>query len=206
MANSGKGEDSRISASADKADERAGTMAMPEMTFSFGPFRLLPRQHLLLQNDNPVPLGSRAFEILVALVERAGELLDRNSLEARAWPGVTVEESNLRAQITALRHVLAQGGTGVNYVVAAKGRGYRTAALHGEITLKDGRVQQSNFHDYQVLRVNQMPAVDVHIVPSTAKSGGAGEPGTPPIAPAVANAIAALTGQRLRELPLRIGA
>jgi predicted ATPase/DNA-binding winged helix-turn-helix (wHTH) protein len=125
MANSGKGEDSRISASADKADERAGTMAMPEMTFSFGPFRLLPRQHLLLQNDNPVPLGSRAFEILVALVERAGELLDRNSLEARAWPGVTVEESNLRAQITALRHVLAQGGTGVNYVVAVKGRGYR---------------------------------------------------------------------------------
>jgi predicted ATPase/DNA-binding winged helix-turn-helix (wHTH) protein len=100
-------------------------MATPEMTFSFGPFRLLPRQHLLLQDDNPVPLGSRAFEILVALVERAGELLDRNSLEARAWPGITVEESNLRAQITALRRVLAQGGTGANYVVAVKGRGYR---------------------------------------------------------------------------------
>jgi len=81
-----------------------------------------------------------------------------------------------------------------------------SAALSGAIDIKDGRVQQSNFHDYQVLRVNQMPAVDVHIVPSTAKSGGAGEPGTPPIAPAVANAIAALTGQRLRELPLRIGA
>jgi DNA-binding winged helix-turn-helix (wHTH) protein len=123
MANSGKGEDSRTSASGGDADERPGTMATPEMTFSFGPFRLLPRQHLLLQDDNPVPLGSRAFEILVALVERAGELLDRNSLEARAWPGITVEESNLRAQITALRRVLAQGGTGANYVVAVRDGG-----------------------------------------------------------------------------------
>jgi isoquinoline 1-oxidoreductase beta subunit len=81
-----------------------------------------------------------------------------------------------------------------------------SAALQGAIELKDGRVQQSNFHDYPVLRLNQMPAVEVHLVPSTEKSGGAGEPGTPPIAPAVANAIAALTGQRLRELPLRLGA
>jgi len=81
-----------------------------------------------------------------------------------------------------------------------------SAALSGAIDFKDGHVQQSNFHDYQVLRLNQMPAVDVHIVPSTEKSGGAGEPGTPLIAPAVANAIAALTGQRLRELPLRIDA
>jgi isoquinoline 1-oxidoreductase subunit beta len=79
-----------------------------------------------------------------------------------------------------------------------------SAALAGAIDFKDGRVQQSNFHDYPVLRLNQMPAVEVHIVPSTHKSGGAGEPGTPPIAPAVANAIATLTGQRLRELPLRL--
>jgi len=84
----------------------------------------------------------------------------------------------------------------------------RDIAAYGTRTIdfKDGHVQQSNFHDYQVLRLNQMPAVDVHIVPSTEKSGGAGEPGTPLIAPAVANAIAALTGQRLRELPLRIDA
>jgi isoquinoline 1-oxidoreductase beta subunit len=81
-----------------------------------------------------------------------------------------------------------------------------SAALAGAIEFKDGRVQQSNFHDYPVLRLNQMPAVEVHIVPSMEKSGGAGEPGTPPIAPAVANAIAALTGQRLRELPLRLSA
>ncbi|MEO8089512.1 MAG: xanthine dehydrogenase family protein molybdopterin-binding subunit [Gemmatimonadales bacterium] len=81
-----------------------------------------------------------------------------------------------------------------------------SAALHSALTFKDGRVQQSNFHDYRVLRLNEMPVVEVHIVPSTEKMGGVGEPGTPPIAPAVANAVAALTGQRLRELPLRLSA
>jgi isoquinoline 1-oxidoreductase beta subunit len=78
------------------------------------------------------------------------------------------------------------------------------AALHGEITLKGGQVVESNFHDYRVLRMHEMPEVEVHIVPSREKSGGAGEPGTPPIAPAVANAVFALTGKRLRELPFRL--
>jgi isoquinoline 1-oxidoreductase beta subunit len=64
-------------------------------------------------------------------------------------------------------------------------------------------VQQSNFDDYPVLTLPEMPAVDVHIVPSMERPGGVGEPGTPPIAPAVANALAALTGKTLRELPLR---
>ena len=81
-----------------------------------------------------------------------------------------------------------------------------SAALHGEITFKDGRVVQSNYNDYQVLRISEMPSVEVHIVPSTEKSGGVGEPGTPPIAPAVANALFALNGQRLRELPFRLAA
>jgi isoquinoline 1-oxidoreductase beta subunit len=75
------------------------------------------------------------------------------------------------------------------------------AAMTGEITLKDGVVQQSNFHDYQVMRINQMPKVEVHLVPSTNKPSGVGEPGTPPIAPAVANALAALTGKTVRNLP-----
>ncbi|HEX3553147.1 MAG TPA: xanthine dehydrogenase family protein molybdopterin-binding subunit [Thermoanaerobaculia bacterium] len=79
-----------------------------------------------------------------------------------------------------------------------------SAALHGEVTMKEGRVVESNFHDYRVLRLHEMPQVEVHIVPSREKSGGAGEPGTPPIAPAVANAVFALTGRRLRELPLRL--
>lgn len=79
-----------------------------------------------------------------------------------------------------------------------------SAALHGEITFRDGRVEQSNFHDYPVLRLHEMPRVEVHIVRSDDKMGGAGEPGTPPTAPAVANALFALTGKRLRSLPLRL--
>jgi isoquinoline 1-oxidoreductase beta subunit len=77
-------------------------------------------------------------------------------------------------------------------------------ALHSALTFKDGQVQQSNYHDFQVLRIDEMPQVEVHIVPSTDKMGGVGETGVPPIAPAVANALFALTGQRLRELPLRL--
>jgi isoquinoline 1-oxidoreductase beta subunit len=65
-------------------------------------------------------------------------------------------------------------------------------------------VQQSNFHDFQVLRLNEMPMVETHIVPSTDKMGGIGETAVPPVAPAVANAVFALTGQRLRELPLQL--
>jgi isoquinoline 1-oxidoreductase beta subunit len=79
-----------------------------------------------------------------------------------------------------------------------------SAALHGELTLKNGRVEQSNFHDYPALRLPEMPEVEVHIVPSTDKMGGCGEPGTPPIAPAVGNALFALTGKRLRQLPFRV--
>jgi isoquinoline 1-oxidoreductase beta subunit len=78
-----------------------------------------------------------------------------------------------------------------------------SAALHGEITIKGGRVEQGNFPSYEVVRLAAMPKVEVHIVPSTAAPGGVGEPGTPPIAPAVANALFALTGKRLRRLPLR---
>jgi isoquinoline 1-oxidoreductase beta subunit len=79
-----------------------------------------------------------------------------------------------------------------------------SAALHGEITMREGRVQQSNFHDYPALRLHEMPVVEVHIVPSQERPSGVGEPGVPPIAPAVANAVFAATGQRLRRLPLRL--
>jgi isoquinoline 1-oxidoreductase subunit beta len=78
-----------------------------------------------------------------------------------------------------------------------------TAALYGEITLKEGRVVQQNFYDYKMLRMNEMPKVEVYIVPSTENHGGIGEPGTPPIAPAVVNAIFAATGKRIRSLPIR---
>jgi isoquinoline 1-oxidoreductase subunit beta len=78
-----------------------------------------------------------------------------------------------------------------------------SAALYGEITFKDGKVDQSNFHDYEVLRMSEMPVVEVHIVPSTEAPGGVGEPGLPPAAPALVNAIYAATGKRLRKLPLK---
>ena len=77
-----------------------------------------------------------------------------------------------------------------------------SAALKSGITIAEGRVQQSNFYDFEVLRINEMPVVEVHIVPSREAPGGIGEPGTPPIAPAVANAIFAATGKRIRKLPL----
>jgi isoquinoline 1-oxidoreductase beta subunit len=81
-----------------------------------------------------------------------------------------------------------------------------SAALYGRITLSEGRVQQSNFHDYPVLRLPESPVMEVHIVPSSERSGGAGEPGTPLIAPAVANAVFALTKRRLRSLPFDLTA
>jgi isoquinoline 1-oxidoreductase beta subunit len=79
-----------------------------------------------------------------------------------------------------------------------------SAALFGEITLKDGVVQQNNFHQYQVVRMNQSPAIDIILMPSGGKPGGIGEPVTAMISPAVANAIYAGTGKRLRSMPLRL--
>jgi len=79
-----------------------------------------------------------------------------------------------------------------------------SAALRGAITLKNGKVEQSNFHDYEPIRMNEMPHVDVHIVPSNEAPSGVGEPGVPPIAPAVCNAIFMATGKRIRSLPISL--
>lgn len=79
-----------------------------------------------------------------------------------------------------------------------------TAALYGELTFAGGRVQQSNFHDYPMVRMNDAPEVEVHIVKNNEKSGGIGEPGVPCTAPAVCNAIFAATGKRIRKLPIRM--
>ena len=99
--------------------------------------------------------------------------------------GIAINPSIVKAQM--------EGGIGYGL----------TAALHGAITLKDGYVEQSNYHDYPALRMNEMPHVEVHITPSSANPSGAGEPGLPPIAPAVANALFAATGKRLRQLPFQ---
>jgi isoquinoline 1-oxidoreductase beta subunit len=81
-----------------------------------------------------------------------------------------------------------------------------TAALYGEITLKNGRVEQTNFDTYQMLRINEAPAIEVHIVESSEPPGGMGECGTSAVVPAMANAIFAATGKRLRKMPIDIAA
>src|SRR5437868_9249700 len=83
-----------------------------EHTFAFGPYRLLAAQRLLLEGDTPVRLGSRAFDSLAALVERAGEVVGKEELIARVWPQTLVEESNLKIQVSALRRALGDGQGG----------------------------------------------------------------------------------------------
>ena len=78
-----------------------------------------------------------------------------------------------------------------------------TAVLYGEISFEKGRVKQRNYHDYKMVRMNEAPLIEVHIVDSNEKMGGAGEPGVPPLAPAVVNALFAATGKRVRRLPLQ---
>src|SRR5690349_12948500 len=101
---------------------------MDGRAISFGPFRLLAARRLLLEGDKPVRLGSRAFDILAALVERAGEVVGKEELIARAWPGTFVEESNLKIQVSALRRALGDGQRGHRYIVTVPGRGYNFVA------------------------------------------------------------------------------
>src|SRR6267142_1484428 len=79
------------------------------------------------------------------------------------------------------------------------------AALYGELTFSNGRLNESNFHDYPMVRMNECPVIEAHIVKNNEKSGGIGEPGVPCVAPAIANAIFAATGKRIRKLPIRMG-
>jgi isoquinoline 1-oxidoreductase subunit beta len=144
--------------------------------------------------SNPLPKGkgrgiavAQAFKTFVAQVAE-----------------VTVDE---RGRVTVDRVVCAVDcGTPINPdIIAAQmegGIGFGLgAALYGAITLKDGRVEQDNFNSYRVLRMNEMPKVEVHIVPSTEAPTGVGEPGVAPIGPAVANAIFAASGRRIHHLP-----
>src|SRR5271154_2520117 len=95
---------------------------------TFGPFRLIAAHRLLLEGDKPVRLGSRAFDVLAALVERAGEVVSKEELIARAWPATHVEEANLKIQISALRRALGDGQGDNRYVATVVGRGYNFVA------------------------------------------------------------------------------
>jgi DNA-binding winged helix-turn-helix (wHTH) protein len=91
---------------------------------SFGAFRLLPAQRLLLEGDKPVSLGSRALELLIVLLERPGELLSKQDLMARVWPNLFVEPANLTVHISALRRALRDGRDGNRFIINIPGRGY----------------------------------------------------------------------------------
>ena len=95
---------------------------------SFGPFRLLPTQFLLLEGDKPVSLGSRALEILIAFLERPGELISKQDLMARVWPNVIVGPANLTVHISALRRTLRDGRDGNRFIINIPGRGYKFVA------------------------------------------------------------------------------
>ena len=111
----------------DKPEKRIELAAAPAKV-SFGPFCLLPTQFLLLEGDKPVPLGSRALEILIALLERRGELVSKQDLTARVWPKLFVDPSNLTVHMSALRRALRDGRDGLRFIVNIPGRGYRFVA------------------------------------------------------------------------------
>jgi DNA-binding winged helix-turn-helix (wHTH) protein len=102
---------------------------------AFGRFRLLPAQRLLLCADKPVALGSRALDILIALVERPGELLGKGELMARVWPNTFVEPANLTVHVAALRRALGDGRDGNRFIINIPGRGYQFVAA---VTLAAG--------------------------------------------------------------------
>jgi DNA-binding winged helix-turn-helix (wHTH) protein len=102
--------------------------AAGEPVVSFGPFRLFPRQRLLLEGEKPLRLGSRALDILIALVECPGELVSKKELMTRIWPDTVVEEGNLKVHVSALRRALGDGQAGHRYLATIPGRGYRFVA------------------------------------------------------------------------------
>ena len=100
-------------------------MCLGEREFSFGAFRFIPTQQLLLHEETPVRLGGRALDILLVLVERAGELVSKKDLIAQAWPNSVVDDSNVKVHVAALRRALEAGSVGADYIATVSGRGYR---------------------------------------------------------------------------------
>jgi isoquinoline 1-oxidoreductase subunit beta len=144
----------------------------------------------------PVPNGRARG---VALVEDKGGLVAQVAEVSLEGGEIRVHKVTCAADCGRIIHPGIVEAQLVGSVVAGL-----SAALHSEITIEGGRVKQGNFNDYRLLRMDEMPEIDVHVVINDEEPGGVGEPGVPPIAPAVANAIFALTGKRLRRMPLRV--
>jgi DNA-binding winged helix-turn-helix (wHTH) protein len=119
---SSDGEDSNVTTGAQVIDHPAATAT------AFGPFRVFAVQRLLTKAGKPVQIGSRAFDILIALLERPGELVTKEELIARVWPSTYVEQANLAVQIGGLRRALGDGQQGNRYILNIPGRGYRFVA------------------------------------------------------------------------------
>lgn len=163
--------------------------------------------------------GSRHLRVLERVADRAGW---GGALPAGRARGIAVHESFGTFVAEVAEVSIDDGKPRVHRVVAAVDCGPTvnpniieaqvesaivyglTAALYGSISIGDGRVQQGNFDDYPMLRINEMPEIEVEIVQSSDSQGGMGEPATPPIAPAVVNALYALTGRPIRSLPIQI--
>jgi predicted ATPase/DNA-binding winged helix-turn-helix (wHTH) protein len=131
-----------------------------DKAISFGPFRLFPTQQLLLENDQPLRLGGRAFDILLALIARTGELVTKEDLVAKVWPNTIVEESSLRVHMAALRRTLGDGHAGNRFIATIPGRGYRFVG-----TLSSIEVQGPD-HTVAVIegRTHNLPVLPTRIV------------------------------------------
>lgn len=124
--------------------------------FTFGPFMLIPEQQLLMQGDNAVRIGGRAFDLLTMLVERPGELVPKQELMARAWPTTTVDESNLKVNMSALRHALDDDVGAARYIATVMGRGYRFIAPVEKRTFPVSH--RPNVADERARPANDVPA------------------------------------------------
>jgi DNA-binding winged helix-turn-helix (wHTH) protein len=181
------------------------------LSFRFGPFCLVPKEGLLLKGDTPVRLGSRAFDMLIALVEHEGELVSNDELMARVWPNTFVEAGNLRVHMFALRKALADGRAGDRYVGNIPGRGYRflapvlrinarstgmvTTGVDNNSTSVPAFITHLIGRDDTVVEISNK-VVDKRLVTIV----GTGGVGKTTVALAVAHALAGSFGQSIRFL------
>jgi DNA-binding winged helix-turn-helix (wHTH) protein len=127
-----------------------------ERAICFGSFRLFPTQRLVLEGHKQVRLGSRALDILIALVERPAELVSNEELMARVWPNTFVEAANLRVHVAALRRLLGDGRGGNRFLINIPGRGYRFVA---PVTVAEGSMRSSP----RSVAVEQMQNLPAHV-------------------------------------------